>query len=240
MGEIVIFGGTTEGRRIAEALVKAGEEVTVCVASAYARQLLPPGAACRVGRLDRQAMQRWLSKKRPGRVIDATHPYAVLATENIRESCLALGIPCERVRRPREEDDWRWRVQPVPDTQAAAGALSSAEGNVLLTVGSKTLRAYTARCAPERLWARVLPTEEALAACREANLPASHIIAMQGPFSAELNAALYDMLKIRVLVTKDSGPQGGVAEKVIPALTRGIRVILIERPKEGMACTGNP
>ena len=60
----------------------------------------------------------------------------------------------------------------------------------------------------------------------------SHIIAMQGPFSRALNAALYDQLHIRVMVSKDSGQPGGVADKVLPALERGIDVIMIERPKE--------
>ena len=60
----------------------------------------------------------------------------------------------------------------------------------------------------------------------------SHIIAMQGPFSQAFNAALYDQLDIKVMVSKDSGAQGGVAEKVIPALERDIHVILIDRPKE--------
>ena len=68
--------------------------------------------------------------------------------------------------------------------------------------------------------------------CESAGILPAHIIAMQGPFSAALNAALYDQLDIRVMVTKDSGVQGGVPEKVLPALERDIHVILIERPEE--------
>ena len=86
---------------------------------------------------------------------------------------------------------------------------------------------------PARVWARVLPTPEALSLCAAAGVAPAHIIAMQGPFSEALNAALYDQLAIRVMVSKDSGPQGGVAEKVIPALARDIHVILIDRPQEG-------
>ena len=60
----------------------------------------------------------------------------------------------------------------------------------------------------------------------------SHVIAMQGPFSRDFNAALYDQFRIRTMVSKDSGQPGGVADKVLPALERGIDVVMIERPKE--------
>ena len=78
----------------------------------------------------------------------------------------------------------------------------------------------------------MLPTVEALDLCRLAGIAPSHILAMQGPFSRELNGAVYDQYGISVLVTKDSGVRGGVSDKVIPALERDIHVILIERPEE--------
>ena len=65
MPEIVIFGGTTEGRREAEQLFTQGNAVTVSVTSAYARSLLPPQVKCHVGVLNRQEMLAWLSKARP-------------------------------------------------------------------------------------------------------------------------------------------------------------------------------
>ncbi|MBQ6255222.1 MAG: precorrin-6A/cobalt-precorrin-6A reductase, partial [Clostridia bacterium] len=43
---------------------------------------------------------------------------------------------------------------------------------------------------------------------------------------------MYDQLNIAVMVTKDSGANGGVDEKVLPALARQIQVIMIDRPKE--------
>ena len=52
MSEIVIFGGTVEGRKLAVRLRESGENVTVCVTSEYARALLPKDLPCRVGALD--------------------------------------------------------------------------------------------------------------------------------------------------------------------------------------------
>ena len=54
---------------------------------------------------------------------------------------------------------------------------------------------------------------------------------MQGPFSQDLNGALYDQFGIQVMVTKDSGAAGGLEEKILPALAREIDVIVIDRPE---------
>ena len=232
MPDIVIFGGTVEGRQKAEELVAQGRDVLVSVTSEYARSLLPIGAKCRVGAMERGEMLAWLAETRPDLVIDATHPYAARATENIKASCEKLGIAMERLERPSETQTWRDDVQHVRDAEAAAEALKRVEGRVLLTTGSHGLLTYAGAVGPERLWARVLPVKEALDLCAAAGILSSHIIAMQGPFSRELNAALYDQLGIRAVVTKDSGKAGGVEEKVLPALEREIHVIMIDRPGE--------
>ena len=228
MAGALIFGGTTEGRLAA----LRERDAVVCVTSDYGASLLPPGTDCRVGRLERPAMLALMRELRPLRVIDATHPYAVRVSANIRDCCRELGIPLERAARPALDGPWREHVRRAGSPEAAARLLAGARGNILLTTGSHTLKTYTAAADPARIWARVLPTREALALCDEAGLPASHIIAMQGPFSEAFNAALYDQLNIQTMVTKDSGAAGGLEEKVLPALAREIDVILIERPKE--------
>ncbi len=232
MAEIVVFGGTAEGREMAVKLKNSGKNVTVSVTSEYARMLLPGDMDCHVGMLDRDSMEAFLAAEKPKRVIDCTHPYAVRATENIKACCGKLDIPYERVERAPSEGDWISYAEHAADTEQAAQALVRTRGNILLTTGSHTLKAYAEKADTSRIWVRVLPNEEALKLCGEACIPPSHIIAMQGPFSQAFNAALYDMLDIKVMVSKDSGARGGVAEKVIPALERDIHVILIDRPKE--------
>ncbi len=232
MPGILIFGGTTEGREEAARLKAQGQAVTVSVTSLYAQKLLPSDIPCQVGALGVDEMRRFIRQLTPGLVKDATHPYAVTASKNIRACCRDLGIPYERIERPSEAHIWQSDVWHVPDTAAAAEALAQTSGPALLTTGSHTLREYTRAVPPERIWVRVLPMIPALRLCEEAGVEPSHIIAMQGPFSCELNAALYDQLDIRVMVTKDSGAAGGVDEKVLPALAREIQVIMIDRPVE--------
>ena len=105
--------------------------------------------------------------------------------------------------------------------RARAGAGPSGDrhpGTILLTVGSKTVATYArvAREAGVRVVARVLPTPEALAACADAGLEPRDVVAMQGPTSAGLDAALLRHLGATVLVTKDSGDAGGVARSCAP------------------------
>ena len=239
MGKWIIFGGTTESRLLAQHVHDAGRDVLVCVTSEYARGLLDAGIPCRVGAMDEVQMLRFLQEEQPERIIDATHPYAVRVSQNLRACAAQLGVPLERVRRDEAHAAWQDAAQWVDDAQQAAEAAACTRGSVLLTTGSHTLNVYAQRIAPERLYARVLPTAASIAAFEGAGIPQSHIIAMQGPFIAQLNDALYAQLGIAVMVTKDSGEAGGVSDKVLPALSRGIHVIAIRRPQEENTCEEN-
>lgn len=228
MTDTLIFGGTTEGRLAAE----KEKDALVCVATEYGASLLPAGTNCRVGRLTPAEMKALMRETRPARVLDATHPYAVRVTANIRACCAELGLPYERISRPAVSASWDALVRHAAGPEEAARMLAETGGNIFLTTGSRTLSVYASAVPVSRLWVRVLPTQESLERCRRSGIIPSRIIAMQGPFSPELNGALYDQFEIRVLVTKDSGKAGGLEEKVLPALAREIDVIMIDRPPE--------
>lgn len=231
--KVVIFGGTAEGRALVKRHLDAGDEVIACVASEYARKLLPPGAHAYARPMDAEEMAEMLIKEKPGLVIDATHPYAVRVTENIRAASNRAGVRRIRHLRPGGGGEgWADAVQWARDAEAAAEALMETRGNILLTTGSHTLKTYLDVIPRGRLYVRVLPDSGVLKKCEELMLPPGHVIAMQGPFTRAMNAALYDAWGIRVLVSKDSGEPGGVTDKVLPALEKGIQVIMIQRPSE--------
>ena len=111
--KVVIFGGTTEGRQLAEYLVQLNKkqerqtiEVHVCVASEYGAQVLPDDAALKVhvGRLEQADMQEFLQAVQADICVDATHPYAVIVTQNIYQACKAVEVPYVRVRREMQEE----------------------------------------------------------------------------------------------------------------------------------------
>ena len=72
----------------------------------------------------------------------------------------------------------------------------------------------------------------ALAACESAGIPHRNIIAMQGPFTREVNEAILRMFSIRYLVTKESGEAGGFPEKAEAAEHTGVTLLVIRRPPE--------
>ena len=113
----------------------------------------------------------------------------------------------------------------------AAEYLAGQDGNVLLATGAKELAAFAA-LDPARLYPRVLPTPEGIAACEAAQIPHKNIIAMQGPFSLVLNVALMEQFHIQYLVTKDGGAAGGFAEKVQAAAKTGAQLVVLRRPPE--------
>ena len=85
---------------------------------------------------------------------------------------------------------------------------------------------------PERLIPRILPSHESLAACEALGIPHRNIIAMQGPFSEELNAAVIRQYRVRYVVTKDGGGPGGFPEKAAAAKETGAQLIVLRRPAE--------
>ena len=233
MSKICIFGGTTEGRKLAEFLSGQPCDVMVCVATDYGQTLLPEAEHVSVSakRLPVGEIVSLLTEHRFDLVIDATHPYAQSITKSIARAC-------------RETGTLRWRllrgasgVSPehtyVETVSDAAAFLSETEGNILLTTGSKELAGFSQLPGfSERVWARVLPLQSSLDACAQAGLPASHIFAMQGPFSEAMNAAMLRTIGAQYLVTKDGGAPGGFEEKEAAAKSAGARLVVIGRPPE--------
>jgi len=165
-------------------------------------------------------------------VIDATHPYAVEVTENIRKAVDGCDISYYRLLRETEESVSYDQMKYFSDSDSCAEALVKVKGNILLTTGSKELEIYCKKELRDRLYVRVLPGIESLKLCNEQGICGKQIVAMQGPFSAELNEALIRQYQIDCLVTKESGKAGGYKEKIEAARRTGIPVYVVGKPKE--------
>ncbi len=239
MSKIVILGGTSEGRELAEYARQKRIPVVVTVVSEYGEQLLPEDSCVRIhqGRLDHAGMERFLIEERPQLVLDATHPYAREVTETAREVCSRLGLSCRRVLRKAQHTSGESLVE-VSSAAEAAAFLAEREGAVFLTTGSRELGAFASdERLRERLYARILPDSQVVAACESLGVRGSHLIAMQGPFSMEMNVAMIRQTGARWLVTKESGSRGGFAQKLEAAVCCGIGIVVIRRPlrEEGIS-----
>lgn len=264
MCKIWIFGGTTEGRLLAEYCSREKIEAWVSVASEYGEELLQEelmesgnagnpdlnhntclakknlktvqaSSVIKVlrGRMDRYQMEEFIRNQGIHLVIDATHPHARLVSEEIQEACGRTGVRLERCLRAGGEQNKARDWVEVDSIQEAVSFLSSVSGVIFATTGSKELEVL---CQipdyQKRVYARVLPTSNVLKKCEKLGITGSHLIAMQGPFSTEMNTLFLRQTKAEWLLTKDSGRAGGFQEKVEAARENGTRVVVIRRPKE--------
>ncbi len=234
MSDVIVFAGTTEGRLLAEACKGAPLTLHVCVATEYGETLIEGAGNVRVlaGRKDDAAMEALIAETGAQLLIDATHPYADAVTKSLRAVCEKTGTEYVRLLRAAEHAGTEQCVF-VPDTAAAAAYLNTVEGNVLLTVGSKELPGYT--CVKDyetRLFARILPIPSGVQQATDCGFKGKNLIAMQGPFSEELNIAMLRALDARYLVTKDTGSAGGFPEKLAAAQKCGVQCVVVARPLE--------
>lgn len=233
MYKICVFAGTTEGRELAAFLSTQPVSVTACVATEYGETLLAPSSNLTVSakRLTAAEMEDLFNAERFDLVVDATHPYASEVTENIAAACAATGTEYLRLLRSGSfapED-----AVFTEDISQAVAYLNTRSGNILLTTGSKELKKFVPiRDFESRVYARVLPMEESLRLCREAGLNSAHILAMQGPFSKEMNVAMLKAVGAKYMVTKDSGAAGGFHEKIAAAREAGAKPVVIGRPPQ--------
>lgn len=233
MCKLCVFAGTTEGRELVEFLAGQNAQVYACVATEYGQTLLPPfpNVTVSAARLTQPEMESLFQKEQFQLVIDATHPYAAAVTENIVAACAATGTEYHRLLRADVASAGEAvYVEHIPQ---ALEYLASTTGNILLTTGSKELKQFAP--LPEfsqRVYARVLPMEQSLQLCREAGLQPSHILAMQGPFSTEMNVAMLKTVGASILVTKSSGVAGGFPEKLEAARALGLTAVIIGRPPQ--------
>ena len=243
MNRIVIFSGTTEGRMLAQTLSENEIHCIVSVATEYGESVMPEmdGVTVHKGRMDLEEMQKFITQSEVAAVVDATHPFATAVSENIRESLKNTEIPYIRLQRETSDialnkdtiQENRSDVILCSDATECADFLSSTDGNILLTTGSKDLATYSQNEAlKDRLFVRVLPGLESISLCEQNGICGKQIIAMQGPFSLEMNRALIRQFDIKYLVTKESGRTGGFLEKIKAAGAEGITACVIGNPEK--------
>ncbi len=233
MMDVLIFSGTTEGRRLAELLHSHGVPVHVRVATQYGATAMGDTdvdvltGSC--GGAD--GIAATIRENGYGLVVDATHPFARRISAHISQGCEAAGVECIRLLRHGKcvHDG----VVEVPTVEAAIDHLIDKEGNILALTGSNDLRDYTR--IPDyrdRVFVRILSTRASFDNASELGFEGRHLIAAQGPFSEGENIAAIHRADAKWVVTKDSGTVGGFEEKVRAARKTGATLVVVTRPSE--------
>lgn len=229
---IWLIGGTSEGRNLIKALADLDIQIYVSVATEYGAELIDsyPNVTVMAARMQLEEMQDFIRQHKPDYVVDATHPYATVVTETVRNACANEGCNYLRLVRPAGESG---NYVTVSDFAEAVELLNHMEGNIFLTTGSKNLLDFTGVVNyAERIALRVLPMESSLQTALTLGYKPSNIVCMQGPFSKELNIAMLHKFQSKFMVTKDSGAAGGFDEKVEAAEAAGAKLIVIGRGEE--------
>ncbi len=247
----VVFAGTSEGRQLYEFCTENQIDAVFCVATEYGRETLcklqdTGSPIIHVGKMDAEEMTALFRKENPVMVIDATHPYAVDVTKNIRNAAdnyrqeqQIEGKVYYRVLRNLREINQTMpqnadaKISYHEDIRQAVTYLQFTKGNILAATGSKQagelckLKNYE-----KRVYLRILPNKEMLARCLGLGFLEDHMICMQGPFSRESNEQMLRQYDIKYLLTKQSGKNGGYPEKEEAARNCGTELVVLVPPQE--------
>lgn len=220
--KILILGGTSEARELANLCDRAGLSVVTSLAGRVKRPRLPRGELRIGGFGGPEGLGRYIYDHAIELIIDATHPFAEKISESARAASASTGTPLLRVHRPP------WEPQPgdewisVPDAEAAARVVQARFRRPLLTIGRQQLGAFASDARGSYLIRCVEPPDEPL--------PRRYLLMFdRGPFDFDDEHALLRRHRIDVVVTKNSG--GNLtAAKLEAARSLHIPVVMIERP----------
>jgi precorrin-6A/cobalt-precorrin-6A reductase len=219
--KILILGGTSEARTLAQRLCAEGHDVTTSLAGRTVDPV-PPVGAVRIGGFGGpEGLATYLRAEGFARMIDATHPFARRISENAIQAAAIAGVPLEQCLRPRWQKQPGDRWKPVPSLTAAADALP-AGATVFLALGRQYLDAFQGRSDCRFVIRMVDPPETQLAF-------ADHTLLLGKPASdPDREADLFTAHGISHLVCRNSGGPAGYA-KIIAARRLALPVIIIER-----------
>lgn len=237
---ILVLAGTAEGRSLAEVLMGAGYQVLVSTCTSYGAWLVETAGIDRTrsGPLSRSGMVEIVKNNNISAIIDATHPFATTVSSVAAQVADFCQIPL--IQYSRSET----KIPPHPLIQVAATwgeAVEKAKKlgpTIFLTIGTRNLHFFVAGLASlnARLITRVLPLNESISRCLELGIPPKDIVAMQGPFSKELNLALIKFYGITGFISKESGREGGTEEKIAACLESSVPLVLVKRPSFSGNC----
>lgn len=211
---ILVFGGTTEGRKAAEVLEEAGSPYFYSTKTGEQDIRLHHGRVIS-GALDREAMEALCLKEGVRLIVDAAHPFAVRLHDTIAAVCSVLHVPVvryERIYPPRDADitwidDYSHVPTDIHTLLATTGVQSIGRLKWLENEGVKVTY-------------RILNRESSIRLAHE-----------QGAGDGQLCFYEDNVLpRAEAILLKESGLSGGFAEKTAEARKQGMRIIAIKRP----------
>lgn len=228
---IWVIGGTKDSRDFLEKIVKSTTDIIVTTATEYGGKLLenlPVKTLCK--KLTYSMMVDFVKENSIDKIVDLSHPYAMEVSQNAIEVSKELQI--EYFRFEREEISFLpQKYIEFDNIESLVEYLEGVEGNILVTLGSNNIPHFSKLKNLGNFYFRILPKWDMVKKCEDVGVLPKNIIAMQGPFSKNMNKAMIEQYDIKYLVTKQAGDTGGEREKIEAADEMGIDVVFLTRPK---------
>jgi len=220
---ILLLGGTSEARELANELASAGVDTLFSYAGRTATPI-PQRLPMRVGGFGGiDGLVSCFREENITHVVDATHPFAVQISRNLQAATAQAGLPLVTLQRaqwvPSAQDNWR----EVESLEAAAAALPDVSSRVFLAIGRQTIGTFAGLTQHQYLLRFVDPPTTSVP------LQNANIVVSRGPYRVADDLALLKHHGIQIIVAKNSGGVGGEA-KLLAARELGLPVILVARP----------
>ena len=214
---ILVFGGTTEGRKAVEVLEESGSPYYYSTKTGEQDLTLHHGQRID-GALDAEAMQNFCREHDIRLMVDAAHPFAAQLHQTIAEVSDALKIPAIRYKRIFPERDasleWLDSYEQVPHDiktlLATTGVQSISKLKPLETKGVK-------------VYYRILNRESSIALAQKQGARTEQLCYFEDPKDVPVEAD--------AILLKESGLSGGFQEKVDAAKAKGMRILVLKRPE---------
>jgi precorrin-6A/cobalt-precorrin-6A reductase len=224
MPRILVLGGTTEARVLGERLARRGGfDVTLSLAGRTASPVRH-AVAVRIGGFGgASGLADYLVAHRIEALIDGTHPYATIISQNAVAAGRQTQVPFITLRRPPwiavAGDYWI----DVNDASEAAAAIGEQPRSVFVTIGRNELAPF-AEAPQHRYLIRSVDRVEP-------PLPLPHVtyLTARGPFREAHDRALMQAHGIEVTIAKNSGGAAAYG-KIAAARSLGVGVIMLRRP----------
>ena len=214
---ILVFGGTTEGRKAVEVLEEAG--TTYFYSTKTGEQDITLHHGQRIdGALDEEAMLAFCREQDIRLIVDAAHPFASQLHQTIAQVSETLHIPAIRYERIYPErdpkitwiDDYSQIPRDIHSLLATTGVQSIAKLKPLEAEGI-------------RVFYRILNRESSIALALKQGAGEEQLCYYEDPKDIPVEAD--------AILLKESGLSGGFPEKVEAAQQRGMRIIALKRPE---------
>lgn len=232
--------GTSEGKEFLSLMNKYTDKIVVSTATNYGGELLKKYKIYHMNTkpLDKEDMKNLIREFSLTVLVDASHPYAKEVSINAMEACIESSIEYVRYERSgileKCHDKRIIRIKDYNELKRIIENIltdDNKERTILNTTGSNNIHTLMNLNINCRMIHRILPSPTILKKIIDLGVDIGDIVAIKGPIGYELNKAFIGQYNAKAMITKDSGSEGGVEEKLKACIDMDIKLVVIEKPQ---------